>query len=76
MASLALLATLIIISFWLVAGLSLVASFLGFRLVGMVLGLLSVVAGIWLLCVLPHVPFLGLINLVAGGVAILRWRKK
>lgn len=76
MGSLALLVALIIFSFWVVSGLSLVASFLGFRLVGMVLGLLSVLAGIWLLCVLPHVPFLGLINLAAGGFAIYRWRKR
>ena len=76
MASLAILVVFIMISLWLVAAAALVASFLGFRLVGLVLGLLSVVAGAWLLCVLPYAPFLGLINLVAGGVAILKWRKK
>lgn len=61
------------LSVWGLAALSLVGSFLGFRGVGAALGVLSVAAGVWLLCVLPHVPFLGAINLVAGGVAIQRY---
>lgn len=76
MASLALLAALIILSFWLVAGLSLLAAFFGFRWVGLLLGLLSILMGVWLLFVLPHIPFLGLINIVAGVVAVSKWRKK
>lgn len=76
MASLAIVVAFIIVSFWALAGLSLLASLLGFRLAGLVLGSLSALAGLWLLCVLPHAPFLGLINLVAGGFAISKWRKK
>lgn len=73
MASLALVVTVIMLSFWFVAGASLVLTFLGCRLLGAVFGGLSAAAGIWLLCVLPHAPLLGLINLVAGGVAIRRY---
>ena len=76
MGSLALLVALIIFSFWLVAGLSVILGLLGFRFVGALFGGLSVLAGVWLLCVLPHVPLLGLINLVAGGFAIYKWRKR
>lgn len=76
MGSLALLVALIIFSFWMVAGLSLLAAFLGFRTAGLVLGSLSVLAGAWLLCVLPHVPLLGLVNLAAGGFAIYKWRRR
>lgn len=60
------------LSLWGLAGLSLLLSFLGFRFAGAVVGVLSVAAGVWLVCVLPHAPFLGLVNLVAGGVAV--WR--
>lgn len=76
MGSLALVVAFIMLSFWLVAGLSVVSSLLGFRLVGMVLGSLSMFAGFWLLCILPHVPFLGLINLLAGGFAVDRYLRR
>ena len=78
MESLALLVAAIILSFWATAGLCLVFTFLGFRLAGAVLGVLSFLAGAWLIVVLPHVPLLGLLNIAAGCVAIRRyflWRK-
>lgn len=73
MASLALAVAVVMFAVWGLAALSLAASFLGFRSVGAAMGALSVVAGLWLLCVLPHAPFIGLLNLVAGGVAIGRY---
>lgn len=73
MASLALAAAVVILSVWGVAGVSLIFTFSGFRLAGAVFGAVSVAAGAWLLCVLPHAPFLGAINLVAGGFAIQRY---
>lgn len=74
MGSLALLVALIVFSFWVVAGLSVVLSLAGFRLAGAILGGLSVLMGIWLLWVLPYAPLLGLLNLAAGGFAIHKWR--
>ena len=76
MGSLALLAAIIILSFWLVAGLSVILSLIGFRLAGSLFGGLSVLMGVWLLCVLPHVPFLGLMNLLAGGFSIFRYSRR
>lgn len=73
MASLALAVALIMISLWGLAGLSLLLTFLGFRVVGAALGLLSAAAGVWLLFILPHAPFFGLVNLVAGVVSIRRY---
>lgn len=75
MASLALAAAVVILSVWGLAGVSLLLSFLGFRLAGAAFGFLSVAAGLWLLCVLPHAPFLGGVNLVAGGVAVWRYSR-
>lgn len=72
MESLALLAAVVMLSVWGVAGVSLLLSFLGMRLAGAVVGGVSVVAGAWLLFVLPHVPLLGLINIACGVVAIRR----
>lgn len=76
MGSLALLAAIIILSFWLVAGLSVILSLAGFRFAGALFGGLSVLAGAWLLCMLPHVPFLGLLNLAAGGFSIFRYSRR
>lgn len=76
MGSLALVVALMLISFWLVAGISLFLTFAGLRLAGALFGVVSAVVGIWLLCVLPYAPFLGLINLIAGGVAILRYIRR
>jgi len=76
MASLALAAAIVVLSLWFVAGASLVLSYLGFRLMGAIFGAMSAVAGIWLLCILPHAPLLGAINLVAGSVAIWRYFKR
>ena len=78
MESLAILAVLVMLSFLFVAAACLAVSFLGLRLLGAVLGGLSVVAGLWLLCILPHVPIFGGINILAGAVAIRRYllRKK
>jgi hypothetical protein len=76
MGSLALVIALMLISFWLVAGVSLLLTFAGLRLAGALFGVVSAVAGTWLLCVLPYAPFLGLINLIAGGVAILRYIRR
>ena len=73
MASLALAVVLVMLSVWGLAGVSLILSLAGFRLVGCVFGVLSLVAGLWLLCVLPHAPFLGAVNIAAGGVAV--WRQ-
>lgn len=73
MASLALAAAVVILFVWGVAGVSLIFTFSGFRLAGAVFGAVSVAAGAWLLCVLPHVPFLGMVNLVAGAVAVSRY---
>lgn len=72
MESLALMAALVVISLWGVAAFSLLFSFLGFRLAGFGLGVLSLVAGVWLLLVLPHVPLLGAVNVLAGFVAVRR----
>lgn len=73
MESLALLAAIIILSFWFTALASVCLTLLGFRLLGAIFGFLSCLAGIWLLFILPHAPFLGLINLFAGGFAIKRY---
>lgn len=72
MGSLAVLVIFIMLSLWGLAGISVLLSFLGFRLVGALLGAVSLAAGVWLLCVLPHSPFLGAINILAGAVAIGR----
>lgn len=75
MASLALLISIIVFSLWITAAISLIASFLGFKLIGAIFGILSVISGMWLLLVLPYSPFLGAINLIAGFVSIFRyWR--
>lgn len=66
MESLALLAALIIISFWTVAGLSLLFSFFRLRILGLIFGCLSLAAGVWLIFILPHAPLLGIINIVCG----------
>jgi hypothetical protein len=76
MGSLALVVALMLVSFWLVAGISLFLTFVGLRLTGALFGIVSAGVGIWLLCVLPYAPFLGLINLIAGGVAILRYIRR
>lgn len=73
MASLALAAAVVILSIWFIAALSLFFSFLGFKLLGMIFGVLSTTAGIWLLITLPHAPFLAAINLIAGAVSIRRY---
>jgi hypothetical protein len=76
MASLALAAAVVVLSLWFVAVASLVLSYLGFRLMGAIFGTMSAVAGIWLLCILPHAPLLGAMNLAAGFVAIWRYFKR
>lgn len=73
MASLAFVVAVIMLSFWGVAAISLLLTFAGFKGSGAALGVLSVVAGLWLLCVLPHAPLLGAINIVAGVVSIRRY---
>ena len=73
MASLALLVGVIILSIWVMAAGSLILTFAGLRLPGAFMGVISIVAGVWLLLVLPHAPILGLINIVAGGVAVRRY---
>lgn len=73
MASLAILVAAVVFSTWAVAGLSVALSCLGFRLAGAAFGAVSLAVGVWLLCVLPHVPMLGAINMVAGGVAVGRY---
>lgn len=73
LASLALAVAVVMLSVWGVAALSLIFTFAGFRGAGALFGLLSALAGLWLLCVLPHAPLLGAINLVAGGVSIRRY---
>lgn len=75
MESLALLAALIVISVWGLAAISVLTSLLGLRKTGAFLGVLSVVAGVWLLFILPHAPFLGLVNIFAGFIAIRRRKK-
>lgn len=73
MASLALMVAVIMISIWGLAALSLLLTFTGFGGAGAAFGVMSAVAGFWLLWVLPHVPLLGALNLVAGWVAIRRY---
>lgn len=73
MASLAFMVAVIMLSLWGLGALSLLFTFTGFRGAGAALGVLSAVAGFWLLWVLPHVPLLGALNLAAGGVAIRRY---
>lgn len=72
MESLALTAALVMLSVWALAALAVALSFLGWRLVGSLFGGLSVAAGAWLIYVLPHAPWLGAINLLAGSIAIVR----
>lgn len=72
MASLALMATLVIACLWGLGTAALLLSFLGFRVLGAVFGALSILSGAWLLLVLPHVPLLGAGNMVAGWVAVSR----
>lgn len=73
MASLAFMVVAIMLSLWGVAALSLLLTFTGFKGAGAAFGVLSAVAGFWLLWVLPHVPLLGALNLVAGGIVIRRY---
>lgn len=72
MESLALMAVVVMLSLWGLAGSCLLVSFVGFRTLGAVLGFLSMLAGVWLLFILPHAPLLGLVNVVAGAVATRR----
>jgi len=72
MGSLALLVAVVVLSLWALAAGSVLFSLLGFRRVGLALGFLSAAAGVWLLCALPHVPLLSLINIACGVVAIRR----
>jgi hypothetical protein len=76
MGSLALVVALIMVSLWGLAAFSVLASFLGFKKVGFVLGLLSAVSGAWLLFVLPHAPALGMINIVAGVFSMIPKEKR
>lgn len=73
MASLAILAALVIFSAWILAGGAVCLSLFGLRFIGGVLGAVSVAVGIFLLCALPLVPFLGVLNLACGGFAIIRF---
>jgi len=76
MGSLAVLAVVVVFSLWGVAAVSLLASFLGFRLAGAVFGAISVAAGVWLLCILPYAPLLGCINILCGAVSIGRYNNR
>jgi len=75
MASLALAAAVVILSLWGLAAVSLLMTCFGFLKIGAVFGILSVAAGAWLLCILPHAPFVGLVNLSAGGFAVWAYAK-
>lgn len=70
MESLALLAALIIVSFWTVAGLSLLFAFFRLRILSLIFGCLSLAAGVWLIFILPHAPLLGIINIVCGLIGL------
>ncbi len=72
MASLALLVVALMSSFWLVAGAAVALCFMGFRVLGAVLGLMSMAIGVWLLFALPYAPLFGIINLAAGLLAIIK----
>lgn len=76
MESLALLAALVMLSLWGLAGASILLSLAGMRLAGAALGFLSVLAGVWLLFVLPGVPLLGAVNVLAGVVALRRYLER
>lgn len=70
MASLALLVMFIMLSLWGLAFMCVVLSISGMRLAGCILGCASSLAGAWLLTAIPHVPFLGMINIFAGIFSI------
>ncbi len=70
MASLALLVVALVFSFWLVAGAAVALCFLGFRVLGAALGVISAAIGVWLLFTLPYAPLFGIINLAAGLFAV------
>lgn len=76
MASLALAAAIVILSIWTTAALSLIFSFIGLRLLGAIFGTLSLIAGIWLLIILPHAPFLSIVNIIAGVISVKRYFDK
>lgn len=76
MESLALMAVLVMLSLWGVAAFSLLLSFVGFRMAGAAFGVLSLAAGLWLLCVLPHAPLLGGVNVLAGVVSVRRYMNR
>lgn len=73
MESLALLAALVILTMWGLAGASVILSLAGMKLAGAVLGGFSLVGGVWLLFVLPSAPILGAVNALAGVVALHRY---
>lgn len=76
MESLALLATLIVLSLFALSVASLVLTFLNWRTLGAVLGLGAIAMGIWLALQLPANPWLGLLNILAGSISVVRFLKK
>ena len=75
MASLAILVAIIMLSFWMAALFGLVFSFLGFKFLGFLFGIFSILSGVYLLVILPYAPILGVIQLVAGSITTFRYFK-
>lgn len=76
MESLALIAAIIVLSLFALSVASLVLTFLNWRTLGAVLGLGAIAMGIWLALQLPANPWLGLLNVLAGSISVVRFLKK
>jgi hypothetical protein len=72
MESLALVAALVLLSLFALSVLSLVLSFCGWRALGALCGTGAILAGLWLAKTLPANPWLGLLNVAAGAVSVVR----
>jgi hypothetical protein len=75
MFSLAILVVLILLSFWFLAICSCILTFFEFEILSKVFGALSLLAGVFLFCSLPHVPLLAIFNISAGVFPFLYKRK-
>jgi len=76
MESLVLIVALMMLSFWGSALFGLIFTFLGFRILGLIFGVLSILSGVYLLIILPYAPFLGTIQLLAGAYPVFRYFQK
>ncbi len=70
MESLALVASIVVLSSLLVGLAALASAAMRFRTPTIVLGILSLCAGVWWLAAMPHAPLFGAFNVTAGALAL------